>query len=282
MNMRGALILGAMAILVTAGTAHADKFQTFSGNNAGAPTFNRPVGDGSGGLSGVNARFRTQRFRLAGPTNCVINGTQDYDGYLHLYQTSFNSALPLNNLVDGDDDAELGIGTSRIPHDLNTPSIALAAGNYILVTSGFSNSSVGPFENFVSCNGDVQPTHGTCGISFTGIPAEQQVCLQDRFLVAIDQVTNHPTNGIATPVRFGSTDSAFFWFYNDRNFEVLLKVLNGCPVNGNWWVFFAGTTNQGYRVRVADNTTLQIETYNRSQGPPSLTETVVVNPFPCP
>ena len=119
----------------------------------------------------------------------------------------------------------------------------------------------------------VQPAHGYCGISFVGIPQEQQVCLQDRFLVAIDQITNHATDGIGTPVRFGSTDSAFFWFYNDSNFEVLLKVLNGCGINNHWWVFFAGTTNQGYRVRVADALTLQVKAYLRPLGPASLTET---------
>jgi hypothetical protein len=138
------------------------------------------------------------------------------------------------------------------------------------------------FQNFVSCNGDVQPTHGLPSLSFPEIPLEKQVWLHDRFVVAIDGVSNHPGDGIATPVRFGSQDSAFFWFYNDTNIEVLLKVLNACDFNGHWWVFLAGTTNQAHRVLVADTTTQQVKIYNRALGPPAPAVTDTLTPFPCP
>ena len=273
-----AMVLLFAAASLVAGVASADRFQSFAGNTVGAPTFHRP--DEAGPLTSTDlVHYRTQVFQLLTTSSCTIYSAQDYDGYLHLYRSSFNPASPLTNLVDGDDDAELGVGTSRIPNNLNTDSISLAAGVYILVTSGFSDSSAGSFQNFIQCDGDVQPLHSAC--YFVGYPREQQVCLQDRFAVKIDQISNHPTDGRGTPVRFGSTDSAFFWFYNDKNFEVMVKVLNGCALNGHWWVFFAGTTNQAFRLQVGDAGSGHVNTYNRFLGPASPAETDT-EAFPCP
>jgi hypothetical protein len=261
----------------------ADHSQVFTGNTAGAPTFNRPfVNPGSSGLSGVFAHYRAQGFSLSENVGCVINSVQDYDGYLLLYRPSFNPNDPLANLVAGNDDGELGESSSRLPSDPDVANTVLFGGNYVLVTTGFDANGQGAFQNFVQCNGDVQPEHGTAAVAFQGIPSHQQVRLHDRFVVAIDQVSNHAGNGIATPVRFGSNDSAFFWFFNDTNFEVLIKVLDACEINGHWWVFFAGTTNQAYRVRVADATTQQIQVYHRFEGPPSPAETDTATVFPCP
>ncbi len=82
-------------------------------------------------------------------------------------------------------------------------------------------------------------------------------------------------------MRTGSTDTGMFWFYNDRNWEAMVKVLNGCAINGNWWVFIGALTNQGYRVRVADTTTLQIKSYPNTLGvrAPAVADVVA---FPCP
>ena len=279
----GVAVLYAVAVLTSAASVRADRAQTFVGDNTGAPIWNnRPNGDGTGGTLGSTVRYRTQGFRLQSPTTCVINSTQDHDGYLFLYRAPFNPATPFVNLVDGDDDGELGQGSSRIPHDLATDGIALASGNYVLVNTGFNITDVGLFQNFVSCDGDVQPIHGLPSLSFPGIPPEKQVWLHDRFVVAIDGISNHAGDGIATPVRFGSQDSAFFWFYKDTNFEVLLKVLNACGLNGHWWVFIAGTTNQAHRVMVGDTTTQQVKTYTRALGPAAPAVNDTLTPFPCP
>lgn len=274
------LVCGILA-LSSAGIAVADGFQTFSGNTVGAPTWTRPGGGTSPTISGAVVRYRVQRFKLESAASCTIYSAQDYDGYLHLYRNSFNPNAQLTNLIDGDDDGELGIGTSRIPSDQDTSSVALTAGTYFLVTSAFSASGSGSYQTFIQCTTG-QPIHGSCSAQFVPpIVREDEVCLQDRFVVVIDGISNHPTDGIGTPVRFGSSDSAFFWFYNDRNFEVLVKVLNGCPINGHWWVFFAATTNQAFNLRVGDSDTVQVKSYPRTLGPPSPAETDT-QAFPCP
>lgn len=271
-TLAGALLLAA------AGPAAAERFQSFAGNTAGGPFFNRP--NETPAPTGISVRYRTQVFHLQSSARCIIYSAQDYDGFLFLYRAPFNPVSPLTNLVAADDDtAEMGIGSSRL-------GVLLDAGTYVLVTAGFNSDDEGPFQNFLQCDADedasevgVQPLHGSC--FFAAYPRDKQVCLQDRFAVKIDQVTNHATDGRATPVRFGSTDSAFFWFYNDRNFEVMIKVLDGCDINDHWWVFLAGITNQGHRIEVGDSSTQAVQPYTRALGPPAPAETHT-SAFPCP
>ncbi len=111
----------------------------------------------------------------------------------------------------------------------------------------------------------VQPQHGNCGVQFAGIPDQQEICVGNRFKVIVDSISNSPT-GLGTPVRAGSVDTGIFWFYNDRNWEVMVKVLNACAINNRWWVFIGALTNQAYRVRVANNATLEINSYSNPLG----------------
>jgi hypothetical protein len=269
---RTCVALGLAALLEAAAVAQGDSFQTFAGSTVGQPTFNRPHEDLSG-PSGFMTRFQAQGFFLPAATTCYIYGAQDFDGFLHLYQGSFNRNAPLTNVIAGNDDADLGIGTSQLEN------LVLSSGFYVLVTSGYLFGSAGGFQNSVHCNGTVQPIHGGC--FFANYPREKQTCQHERFAVRIRNVTNHASDGQAVPVRFGSVDSSFFWFFNQTNFEVMVKVLNGCGVNGHWWVFFAATTNQGFQVQVGDGISQLVRTYNRSLGPPSAA-TTDTQAFPCP
>lgn len=45
-------------------------------------------------------------------------------------------------------------------------------------------------------------------------------------------------------------ESAAFYFFSASNAEVLVKVLNGCGVNGHYWVYAAPATDLLYRVTV--------------------------------
>ncbi len=267
MNLRltttAVLALGLLAVA----PASASRYQDYAGSNINGPTFFRPVGNGPG-LSTNPVHYSAQRFVLQEASECTIMSSQDYDGYIHLYAGLFNPNNPLANLIEGDDDAELGTfeGSSRVPQDLNSNRISLTGGTYTLVTSGFSASSEGTFSNRIQCRGTAQPV-SWCFVG--GYARDKSTCLRERFAIVIDQVTNHPTDGVATPVRYASGDSAFFWFFNPANYEVIVKIVNGCNVNGHYWVFIAGTTNQGHRIRVGEVGTGAFKDYSRNEGPPA-------------
>ena len=283
----GAAALGlalGFGLLVPAAVS-AETAQVFNGSNVNGPLWNRPIGGGPSIRGEDQVRYHVQKFSLGAASDCyVVSSQQGFDGYLHIYRNSFNPNNQLNNLVDGDDDGLLGIGTSNLPDDLedntsNNPNLlALPAGTYFLVTSGFSNSSVGSFQNTIHCD-VAQPRHGSCGVQFAGIPDDQEVCLIDTFQIAINNISNSAT-GLGTPVRTGSSDTALFWFFNDRNWEVMVKVLNACSINNRYWVFVSGITNQRYTVNIAHKNTLQQRSYTNPLGGTNVfTDT---NAFPCP
>lgn len=287
--MLGVLVL---ALLAAPAPVGAEGFQTFLGNTGIGGFFIRREANCTASSIPRSVRFQAQRFQLGAAATCTIYSAQDYDGYIHLYAGNFNSANPAANCIAGNDDDSpapgLGIGTSALRN------LDLAAGTYTLVTSAFSNTEgsggSGSFSNTIHCGSEsgtvpflltVQPRHGSCPAEFAGINDDQEICLQNnRFVVVVDQITNSAT-GIGTPVRTGSTDTGMFWFYNDRNWEVMVKVLNGCSINDRWWVFIGGLTNQGYRVRVADAITLQVNPYTNALGVRAAA-VADVNAFPCP
>lgn len=263
------------ALFAVAAMTAADGGQYYFGaTNSGSPTFFRPVGSGPG-QSASAVHYQVQTFELANATRCFFYGQQDYDGYLHLYEGSFNSASPLTNLVAGDDDADLGVGTSQL-EDLN-----LSAGSYVLVNSAFNSGAFGNFSTAIHCEDETPPLGAPCnGFTVTGVPNENIVCLNNRFIVAVDSVTNSGQAGLGVPVRVASNDSGIFWFYSPTNIELIVKVLNGCGVNNRWWVFGAALTNQGYRLLIGDteNPGLGLKAYSNSFGnqAPAITD---VNAF---
>lgn len=63
-----------------------------------------------------------------------------------------------------------------------------------------------------------------------------------------------------------TSDSGTFWFFDEANIEVVIKVLDGCGINGNFWVFAAGLTNVGVVLTVEDNQTGQVNVYSNNLG----------------
>ena len=68
----------------------------------------------------------------------------------------------------------------------------------------------------------------------------------------------------------GITSGGVFWFFNRENPEVLLKVLNGCLVNNQRWVFWSAGTNVRMTVRVLDRRTGLERVYQNPDLTPAL------------
>src|SRR5262249_8678120 len=63
-------------------------------------------------------------------------------------------------------------------------------------------------------------------------------------------------------------DSGYFWFFSASNVEILLKALDGCGVNGKFWVFTGGLTNVQLTLSVTDTLTGQVKEYSNPESTP--------------
>ena len=49
---------------------------------------------------------------------------------------------------------------------------------------------------------------------------------------------------------WASSESGLLWFFSRGNAEVLIKVLDGCALNGHYWVFVAPVTDVAFNLYV--------------------------------
>lgn len=92
------------------------------------------------------------------------------------------------------------------------------------------------------------------------------LCLDDdRFRVEVEWRDLAGSSGDA--VAFPRTDdSGVFYFFDPNNWELLIKVLDGCAVNDHFWVFYGATTNVEYEVKVTDTERGVEKTYFNTLG----------------
>ena len=99
------------------------------------------------------------------------------------------------------------------------------------------------------------------------IEDEHTLCLLgERFRV---EVTFTPPGGVEQPANaIPFTDRAgMFWFFNENNIEMLVKMQNACvPQFDRFWVFFAATTNVEFHVTVTDTEAVLAKRYDNPQG----------------
>jgi hypothetical protein len=74
--------------------------------------------------------------------------------------------------------------------------------------------------------------------------------------------------GIGLPEAL-TDNSGYFWFFDPSNPELLVKVLDGTPVNGHFWVFLGGLSDVAYTVTITDRYTGKERTYTNTRGAPA-------------
>jgi hypothetical protein len=91
------------------------------------------------------------------------------------------------------------------------------------------------------------------------------LCLNNgRFEVKVEWATDQGTSGDGQ-ANVISGDTGYFTFFNPSNVEMVVKVLSGCPVNGNYWVFAGGLTNVEVQMTVRDSETGVVAPYMNPQ-----------------
>jgi hypothetical protein len=99
--------------------------------------------------------------------------------------------------------------------------------------------------------GDGQQTQSAME-TFVVADGPDAVTVLDRYRVSIDWTTPDGETGDARPVALSSDASALFTFFDPSNWEVLVKVLDGCAINGHRWVFLAAATDVEFELKVED------------------------------
>jgi PKD repeat protein len=149
----------------------------------------------------------------------------------------------------------------------------------LVVTHKFAEAGTYPVKLTVA-----KPGEGTgCALGFcyddetvqvTVQAAVQGSCVSDptnlclnnnRFGVKVEWETPDGTTGVGHPVQI-TNDTGYFWFFEMTNVEVVVKALDGCGVNGHFWVFSAGLTNVEATMTVTDTVTGEVQSYVNPQG----------------
>ncbi len=88
------------------------------------------------------------------------------------------------------------------------------------------------------------------------------LCLNGgRFQVEVDWTDFRGRQGVGTALP-QTDDTGIFWFFNQENLELAVKVLDGRVVNGNYWVFYGALTNVAFDLTVTDTETGSVKVYH--------------------
>jgi plastocyanin len=132
----------------------------------------------------------------------------------------------------------------------------------VRATNSGGNSA---YSNIADASTDTDDV-GPCLESATAL------CLNnERFKVEVNwRTADGPGNGTGVGVP-SAPDSGLFYFFGASNIEMLVKVINACPLNSRYWVFFAATTNVEFTLTVTDTqsgrTRLYFNPLNRPAPP---------------
>ncbi len=100
------------------------------------------------------------------------------------------------------------------------------------------------------------------------LPGPGTLCLNGgRFAVRAGYTTPQGQSGEARVVQLTS-DTGYMSFFDDDNVEAVIKVLDGCGVNGRFWIFAAGLTDVEVELTVTDTVSGEVQTYTNPQGTP--------------
>ena len=96
--------------------------------------------------------------------------------------------------------------------------------------------------------------------------ADPTLCLSnDRFRVTVQWGLATGEKGTGHPVAL-SGDTGYFWFFDPANVELVVKVLDGRSINGDFWVFYGALSNVQYTLTVTDTATGRVKTYTNRQN----------------
>jgi photosystem II stability/assembly factor-like uncharacterized protein len=151
-----------------------------------------------------------------------------------------------------------------------------AGGSWTPINAGLANLFVNalvidpsmPTRLYAGTNSGVYEVHDYLDIG-PCVPGPTTLCLGGgRFKVTTQWTTAAGQSGSGRAVALPGGDTGYFTFFDPGSVEVAVKVLNGCGINGNFWIFAGGLTNVGVVMTVSDSQTGAVKTYTNPPGTP--------------
>ncbi len=107
------------------------------------------------------------------------------------------------------------------------------------------------------------------------LPQEQGACRADALTLCLEggrfavrarwETSDDAGEAKAWPV---TADTGLYWFFGPNNVEIVIKVLDGCAINGHRWVFAGGLTDVAVTMTVTDSETGEVRPYGSPDGTP--------------
>lgn len=173
-----------------------------------------------------------------------LRDQEPFPGRVLLHRGPIDYDDPLDRLIEVADYDEAGEGVSF--------EVVLEAGVIYYVSTTLSDpESAGIFDFDYGINGGPSPAQRSVCVP-PGDDIEQSdrgeaLALSQRgfdpFCARVEWRDHQGNTGFGIAVPYRSEDSGMFWFFNPNNWEVLIKVLDGCAVNDHYWVFYSATTD---------------------------------------
>ncbi len=115
-------------------------------------------------------------------------------------------------------------------------------------------------------NGSVLQSTGLRSFT-TGCTADATtLCLNGgRFEVVVAWKDFAGNTGVGQAVPL-TGDTGYFWFFGPQNVELVLKVLDGRPLNDHFWVFYGALSTVEYAITVTDTETGNSKTFFNPSG----------------
>jgi hypothetical protein len=141
--------------------------------------------------------------------------------------------------------------------------VSLMGGEHHLTIMPTATNVGGSYELTINCAvGDPGPPQESCSSS------ETELCLSSgRFSVSLDASDHRTGRGGGGQVVFENEVSGAFSIPaltgDAENPEVFLKILDGRPANGRFWLFFGTLTDMDVVLTVTDHTTGDVKRYRK-------------------
>ena len=112
----------------------------------------------------------------------------------------------------------------------------------------------------------VRPEAAAGGKAGTCAAGAASLCLLDgRFSVEVEWRTPDGTAGAGKAIP-ATDESGYFWFFNESNIELVVKVLDGRAFNDRFWVFYGALSDVEYWVTITDTETAARRVYHNPPG----------------